>query len=116
MSVVDVNPPSVTVTIGNSSVNFTAGAQIAKDNVNINPQSIKTTIISPVLDVSTGTQIARDYSGDLPAYTGGYSVTPSEETQVLQTKNKRMTDNVTVAPIPSNYGRITWDGTVITVS
>lgn len=49
-------------------------------------------------------------------YTGEYEVTPSEETQILQTMNKNMTQNVTINPIPSDYGRITWNGSVLTVS
>ena len=51
-----------------------------------------------------------------PAYTGDYTVTPTEETQVLDTANFLMTDNVTINPIPSNYGLITWNGVTLTVS
>lgn len=36
----------------------------------------------------------------LPYYTGDYSVTPSIEEKVLETKNKSMSDNVTVLKIP----------------
>ena len=49
-------------------------------------------------------------------YTGAYEVTPSVDTQTLSTRGLMMTDNVTVNPIPSNYGLITWDGSKITVS
>ena len=52
----------------------------------------------------------------IPVYTGGYSVTPSTFTTILMTKDKRMTDNVVVDPIPSNYGLITWNGSFLTVS
>ena len=51
-----------------------------------------------------------------PAYHGQYTVTPTAETQVLEAKGKYMTDDVTINPIPSNYGLITWDGSTITVS
>ena len=51
-----------------------------------------------------------------PSYTGDYTVTPSQETQILLTKNTRLTDNITVNPIPNNYGLITWNGSYITVS
>ena len=50
------------------------------------------------------------------AYDGSYNVTPSTETQVLYTKDKVMQDNVTIAPIPSDWGHITWNGSVLTVS
>ena len=51
-----------------------------------------------------------------PTYQGIYEVTPSSETQVLSTREMRMADNVTINPIPNNYGLITWDGNTITVS
>lgn len=49
-------------------------------------------------------------------YTGAYEVTPTQGTQVLDTRNLMMTSNVTVNPIPSNYGLITWNGSTLTVS
>ena len=36
-------------------------------------------------------------------YTGPVTVTPTESEQILQTKDKLLTDNVTVNPIPSEY-------------
>lgn len=54
--------------------------------------------------------------GSGPAYRGPYEVTPTSETQVLPTEGKRMTADVVVNPIPSNYGLITWDGSKLTVS
>ena len=53
--------------------------------------------------------------GNIPKYEGNYTVTPSESTQTLSTSGMRMTDNVTVEPIPSNYGRILWNGSTLTV-
>ncbi len=70
---------------------------------------------APSLGVSTGTPVARDYV-ERPAYEGQTEVTPSSMEQVLLTKNFRMTENIKVNPIPSNYGLITWDGSTITVS
>ena len=49
-------------------------------------------------------------------YTGEYTVTPTQETQVLPTEGLMMTHDVTVNPIPSNYGLITWTGSVLIVS
>lgn len=53
---------------------------------------------------------------DLPVYTGQTEITPSEETQTLQTANKTVLHNIVVNPIPSNYGLITWNGSTLTVS
>ena len=76
---------------------------------------LNVTFKATTMQTSTGTPVARDYV-ERPAYEGATEITPSEETQVLQTNNFRMTENITVNPIPSNYGLITWDGSTITVS
>ena len=55
------------------------------------------------------------YGGSVPAYEGEYIVTPSELMQTLDTSGKRLAENVIVEPIPSNYGRISYSGSVITV-
>lgn len=56
-----------------------------------------------------GAGVASDYDGP-------YTVTPSQQTQTLYTTEKTLTQNVVVNPIPSNYGKITWDGRTLTVS
>lgn len=67
----------------------------------------------PMVQVKVGTPVV---PVPQPRYNGPYTVTPTQETQVLATEGYKMTDNVTVNPIPSNYGLITWDGSKITVS
>ena len=52
---------------------------------------------------------------DLPVYTGATEVTPSEETQTLQTANRTVLQNIVVNPIPENYGRLLWTGNTLTV-
>lgn len=49
------------------------------------------------------------------AYRGTYTVTPSEEAQTLATEGFYLENNVMIDPIPSNYGRITWNGSTLTV-
>ena len=49
-------------------------------------------------------------------YEGPRVITPTGYEQVLQTKDTRLTSNIKVNPIPTNYGLITWNGSVITVS
>lgn len=49
-------------------------------------------------------------------YHGSYEVTPSSEAQVLDTDTLILDGNITINPIPSNYGLVTWDGSTITVS
>lgn len=79
------------------------------------PQTLNVAFSPPQFGVTTSTQITRDFVERDP-YTGEYTVTPSSEAQTLETNGLRMTDNITVQPIPSNYGLITWDGSTITVS
>ena len=49
-------------------------------------------------------------------YEGQTTVTPTQQTQTLLTADKTMRTNVTINPIPSNYGLITWNGSYLTVS
>ncbi len=42
--------------------------------------------------------------------------TPVEEEQVVLTAGKFLQTNITINPIPSNYGLITWNGSTIRVS
>lgn len=49
-------------------------------------------------------------------YQGEYRITPSTQTQTLNTSGKYLQNNVVVEPIPSNYGLITYNGSTITVS
>ncbi len=51
-----------------------------------------------------------------PTYEGAYDVTPGDAAVTLETAGLVMARNVTINPIPSNYGRITWNGSTLTVS
>ena len=53
---------------------------------------------------------------DGETYDGTYSVTPTQQAQTLNTAGKFLEHNVTVNPIPSNYGLVTWNGSVLTIS
>lgn len=86
-----------------------------KLSVTITPPKATVSISTPTVGISTGNPITRDYV-DRDPYTGEYTITPGDEAVVMETKNLRMTDNVTINPIPSNYGKITWNGSTLTVS
>lgn len=51
-----------------------------------------------------------------PLYEGSYIVTPSRQRQVLPSGHHNLMEDIVIEPIPSNYGLITWDGSVLTVS
>lgn len=50
------------------------------------------------------------------AYAGPYDITPTQSDQVFRTVGRVMSDDIVVRAIPSNYGRIEWNGSVLTVS
>ena len=52
--------------------------------------------------------VATVFKVDAEPYTGSYEVTPTAEAQELETKQKYMTDNIIIKPIPKEYGRITY--------
>lgn len=63
------------------------------------------------LDVQAyGVRTEADY------YEGSYVFTPSANTQTIDIAGKQARENITINPIPSNYGLITWNGATLTVS
>lgn len=56
------------------------------------------------LDLSLGNPIIREGGGD--PYTGEYEVTPSAATQTLETANKKLSQDVTINPIPQGWYNI----------
>lgn len=84
-------------------------------NISAKPQKVEITIGGGSVNVGFGNPVARDLVERDP-YTGEYSVTPGDEEITLQTNSLRMTDNITVRAVPSNYGKISWNGSFLTVS
>ena len=79
------------------------------------PQRVSVSIEPKTMGVTLGNPVVKEYV-DVETYTGSYEVTPSAETQMLDVEGKRMSRPLTVNPIPSNYGLITWNGAFLTVS
>ena len=63
-----------------------------------------------VLEVASGI-----ITGTVP-YRGEYAVAPTGERQTLPTSGRTLAQDITIEPIPSNYGLIAWNGSVLTVS
>ena len=49
-------------------------------------------------------------------YEGEYSIRPQPYEQTLPTASRKLERDITVGAIPSNYGLIEWNGSVLTVS
>ena len=79
------------------------------------PQAVTISVDEVNMGVTLGTPVVKEYV-DVQTYTGEYEVTPSAETQTLNTAGLRLTRPVMVNPIPQNYGLITWNGAFLTVS
>lgn len=79
------------------------------------PQTLNVSVNPATMGIQFENPIARDLVERDP-YTGDYTFTPSDATQTIPTNGLRMTDNITINPIPNNYGLITWNGATLTVS
>lgn len=67
--------------------------------------------------VEIGVGVAASYQMiEGETYEGSYEFTPTQETQTVPTADKVLLDDIIIHPIPQNYGLITWNGAVITVS
>lgn len=62
----------------------------------------------------TMTEVIEIPIGDI--YEGDYVITPSDSVQVLPTNNKISAQDFIINPIPNTWGRISWNGSAITVS
>lgn len=51
----------------------------------------------------------------IPLYDGSMEITPDDYAQVLTTDGKKVVGNIVVNPIPSNYGKISWNGSYLLV-
>ena len=49
-------------------------------------------------------------------YDGEYEFTPTSTAQVIEIEHLTARQNITINPIPQNYGLITYNGSTITVS
>ena len=108
------NPRTITVGVGAKDI--TVEAKTPSITATYKTKALGTEVSYKRLSVSTGMPIVKIYEGDRPPYEGDYDVIPTDTEQILETDGKRMIGNVRVAPIPSNWGRITWNGSTITVS
>ena len=64
---------------------------------------------------SVGTRVDKRACPHTP-YLGGYEFTPEATEQVIATRGLVLSDDIRIAPIPSNYGLVTFNGRIITVS
>lgn len=121
---------TVTVTPELSTDNITVTGELADNAVTVTAAvsgnitadaELTNNIVTATAEVSGNVTadariITKLQHGEYEDYTGSYQVTPSQQTQTLQTSGKVLIQNIVVNPIPSNYGLITWNGATLTVS
>lgn len=66
-------------------------------------------------DASLTTNVTH-YHSEYPDYEGETTFTPSQETQIIPTRHTVLLSDITINPIPSNYGRITYSGGIISIT
>lgn len=49
-------------------------------------------------------------------YEGEYTFTPSAEAQTIAINGKVALHNITIQPIPSNYGLVSWNGATLSIT
>ena len=49
-------------------------------------------------------------------YSGPYEYSPGPEPQTVEMSGKKATQNITIGAIPQDYGHLTWNGSVLTIS
>lgn len=62
--------------------------------------------------LSGGLSLDGSYTSD---YEGPYEFTPTNTAQVVLIEGKKATEDIIFGAIPSNYGRIEWNGAVMTI-
>lgn len=53
---------------------------------------------------------------DTEPFLGRYEYTPTQATQTIPIEGLKATRDITINPIPNNYGLVTWNGSTLTVS
>jgi len=83
--------------------------QIQPNDINLNVDGAAGQIVPVQLDSKIQIITGEHYEGE-------YTFTPTSETQTVNVQGLVCDEDITINPIPSNYGLITWNGSVLTVS
>ena len=101
--------------IGNTITATISDAPTLQADITSTQSPLQTSVMCTPSHLQADLQTVQIGGGGLP-YEGQYEVTPSAYTTILKTKGLSMKENVVLNPIPSNYGLVTWNGAVLTVS
>lgn len=91
-------------------MSLTVSATLSPSIISATAEAVKRSV-SATADLATVTR-----TEDHDYYEGATTFTPSDTVQVIPTRDLVLGDDITIEPIPSNYGRIEWNGAYLTVS
>lgn len=91
-------------------MSLTVSATLTTNIITATAEAVRRSV-SATADLATVTR-----TEDHDYYEGATTFTPSDTVQVIPTRDLVLGDDITINPIPSNYGRITWNGSFLTVS
>lgn len=81
--------------------------------------SVEVSLPPPLaVDVSTPPPVSIEVTRQdaVHAFSGDNIVTPGDSVQVVRCAGMRMSTDIIVTAVPSSYGRISWNGSTLTVS
>lgn len=93
-----------------ASARLTGSLSGARLSARLSTAEIGARLSTAALSGSVG--LASNY----PTYQGETEFTPSRDAQTVSVGGKLSMTDITINPIPSNYGLITWNGSTLTVS
>lgn len=91
-------------------MSLTVSATLTTNIITATAEAVKRSV-NATADLATVTR-----TEDHDYYEGETTFTPSDTTQTIEVENLVCAENITINPIPSNYGRIEWNGAYLTVS
>ena len=80
----------------------------------LTPSATLSGVLTAGATLSGSLSITRGVNPDV--YDGAYEIIPSPYEVTLPTEGLMMSHDVVIQPIPSYYGLISWNGSVLTVS
>lgn len=91
-------------------MSLTVTASITSNIISATAEAVKRSV-NATADLATVTK-----TEDHDYYQGAVTFTPSDTAQTIAVADLVCAEDITINPIPSNYGRIEWNGAYLTVS
>ena len=88
---------------------ITVPMTIAESGQTVSMQIAEDEALAMSLGISVNTVAGEHYAEAI-------DFTPTQEMQTIHTAGLIVDSDITIEPIPNNYGLITWDGSALTVS